>query len=106
MDIRRGRCPGCGKTFTFLPLLSFPYTHYSSLAVGHCGGALWSTVPRKKRLLGSEIRTACPIPPRSFSPSNAHRVSHWLAHRDPADREAGPLCHKLGQLGVLTPSRE
>ncbi len=32
IGIRRGRCPDCGKTFTFLPLLSFPYTHYSLLA--------------------------------------------------------------------------
>jgi hypothetical protein len=31
IGIRRGRCPGCGKTFTFLPLLSLPYTHYSLL---------------------------------------------------------------------------
>ena len=32
IEIRRGRCPGCGKTFTFLPLFSLPYTHYSLLA--------------------------------------------------------------------------
>jgi hypothetical protein len=32
IEIRRGRCPGCGRTFTFLPLFSFPYTHYSLLA--------------------------------------------------------------------------
>jgi Domain of unknown function (DUF6431) len=30
--VHRGRCLGCGKTFTFLPLLSLPYTHYSLLA--------------------------------------------------------------------------
>jgi hypothetical protein len=30
--IRRGRRPDCGKTFTFLPWLSLPYTHYSLLA--------------------------------------------------------------------------
>ena len=29
IGIRRGRCPGCGKTFTFLPLFCLPYTHYS-----------------------------------------------------------------------------
>ena len=32
IGIRRGRCPGCAKTFTFLPPLSLPYTHYSLLA--------------------------------------------------------------------------
>jgi len=31
IGIRRGRCPGCGKTFTFLPPLSLPSTHYSLL---------------------------------------------------------------------------
>jgi hypothetical protein len=30
--IRRGRCPACRKTFTFLPLFTLPYTHYSLLA--------------------------------------------------------------------------
>jgi hypothetical protein len=29
IQIRRGRCKLCGKTFTFLPLLSPPYCHYS-----------------------------------------------------------------------------
>ena len=32
IGIRRGRCVKCGRTFTFLPLLSLPYTHYSLLA--------------------------------------------------------------------------
>jgi hypothetical protein len=32
ITIHRGRCLGCGTTFTFLPLLSLPYTHYSLLA--------------------------------------------------------------------------
>ena len=31
IGIRRGRCPGCGKTFTFLPCFSLPYTQYSLL---------------------------------------------------------------------------
>ena len=30
--IRRGRCVSCGTTFTFLPVFSLPYTHYSLLA--------------------------------------------------------------------------
>ena len=30
--IRRGRCVRCGRTFTFLPVLSLPYTHFSLLA--------------------------------------------------------------------------
>ena len=32
IGIRRGLCNACGKTFTFLPMFSLPYTHYSLLA--------------------------------------------------------------------------
>lgn len=32
IGIRRGCCSDCGKTFTFLPLFSLPYTHYSLVA--------------------------------------------------------------------------
>ena len=32
IGIRRGRCVGCGTTYTFLPIFSLPYTHYSLLA--------------------------------------------------------------------------
>ena len=34
IQIRRGICNCCGKTFTFLPPFSLPYTHYSLLARG------------------------------------------------------------------------
>jgi hypothetical protein len=32
IQIRRGRCSNCGTTFSFLPVFSLPYTHYSLLA--------------------------------------------------------------------------
>ena len=32
IKIRRGVCGYCGKTITFLPLFSLPYTHYSLIA--------------------------------------------------------------------------
>ena len=32
IGIRRGLCSICGMTFTFLPLFSLPYTHFSLLA--------------------------------------------------------------------------
>jgi hypothetical protein len=35
ITVHRGRCTVCGKTFTFLPLFSLPYTHYSLLARGY-----------------------------------------------------------------------
>lgn len=34
IKIRRGHCRVCGKTFTFLPPLSLPYTRHSLLARG------------------------------------------------------------------------
>jgi hypothetical protein len=55
IEIRRGRCVLCGTTFTFLPVLSLPYTQYSLLAraqallgrfIEHC---TWEdAVPRLK----------------------------------------------------------
>jgi hypothetical protein len=40
IGIRRGRCSNCGTTFTFLPLFSLPYTHFSLLArCQGCGSA-------------------------------------------------------------------
>ena len=42
--IRRGRCLSCGKTFTFLPLLSLPYTHYSLLARAGVTAALYGAL--------------------------------------------------------------
>jgi Domain of unknown function (DUF6431) len=35
IQIRRGVCHDCGKTFTLLPCFSLPYTHYSLLARLH-----------------------------------------------------------------------
>ncbi len=32
IGIHRGRCADCGTTFTFLPVFSLPYTHFSLLA--------------------------------------------------------------------------
>lgn len=32
IEIRRGLCNRCGKTFTFLPIFSLPYCHYSLFA--------------------------------------------------------------------------
>ena len=32
IEIRRGVCQSCGKTITFLPMFSPPYTHYSLIA--------------------------------------------------------------------------
>ena len=52
IQIRRGVCHDCGKTFTLLPCFSLPYTHYSLLARLHVlhqrfvEGRCWESVVR------------------------------------------------------------
>ena len=119
--IRRGRCVNCGKTFTFLPLLSLPYTHYSLLArsqalhlrfTEHC---TWEkALPRLKdpeRLPDpSTVRRwssgfDCFQPALSFLNRTAARVADWLTRgHQPFDR-AGPLSWITPTLEVLWPLR-
>jgi Domain of unknown function (DUF6431) len=66
--IRRGICKLCGTTFTFLPLFSPPYGHYSWIARGH---AL-----RDYFLEGKTLESAAPTvrdPDRLPSPSTLRR---------------------------------
>ncbi len=121
IEIRRGRCPGCGKTFTFLPLFSFPYTHYSLLArcralrrrfVEDCS---WEeALPNLK----DSNRLPDPSTLRrwssgldlsqlalSFAQQTIARVAHWLVRSDPANHEAGPLSWLTPVLPILWPLR-
>jgi hypothetical protein len=63
LGLGRGRRPGCRKTFTFLPLLSPPYTRYSLQFAGALSGfaaalsltsrgktAPWASVNARKNL--------------------------------------------------------
>ena len=102
IGIRRGRCIRCGKTFTFLPVFSLPYTHYSLLArcqallrrfVEHCS---WEkAAPKFKdadRLPDSSTvrRWSQGVdesqPALSFLRKTAARAAQWLesaySHRD------------------------
>jgi hypothetical protein len=119
--IRRGRCHGCGKTFTFLPLLSLPYTHYSLLTrcqalrrrfVEHC---CWEEAPPT---LKDPNRVPDPStlrrwsggldssqPALSFFRETLARVTHWLAPGDPADHQAEPFSWLTPVLQVLWPLR-
>jgi hypothetical protein len=119
--IRRGRCGSCGTTFTFLPVFSLPYTHYSLLA--RCQALLrrfmeqcsWekalpklqdpdrlpdpSTVRRwSSGLDGSD-------PASSFLDQTVSRVAHWLMRSHQADGEAGPLRWITPVLKKLWPLR-
>jgi hypothetical protein len=121
IGIRRGRCAGCGTTFTFLPLFSLPYTHFSLLA--RCQALLrrfvercsWekaapklkdadrvadsSTVRRwSEGLDGSRLWP-------SFIDRMLARVTHWLARGAQSDDPSGLLSWLTPALETLWPLR-
>ena len=108
LDPSRPSCSDCGTTFTFLPLLSLPYTHYSLLArcpdtsAALCGGLLLGEGVAEAQ----GILIVCPIPPqpaagrgaltvlrrrRPFSARPSTRTAHWLDRCHQAVDETGPL---------------
>jgi len=118
IGIRRGHCNGCGKTFTFLPPFSLPYTHYSLLAhteafrrrfVERCS---WdkavptlkdshclpdpSTVRRWS--MGMDLSQLWP----SFLDRVLARVARWLAC---SRQEEGSVGGLIPALAVLCPLR-
>ena len=122
IGIRRGRCPGCGKTFTFLPLLSLPYTQYSLLVrcqalrrrfvEQHCSweeatpalkDANRTPDPSTLRRWAQHLDRSQPA--LSFLRQTLARVTHWLALGDPADHQAEPLCSLIPVLQILWPLR-
>ena len=119
--IHRGRCVRCGMTFTFLPLFSLPYTHYSLLArsqalqrrfTEHCS---WEkALPRLKdpdRLPDpSTVRRwssglDCFQPAVSFLSRTVTRITHWLTREHQLVDQATPLSWISPTLEVLWPLR-
>ncbi len=121
IGIRRGLCHGCGKTFTFLPLLSLPYTHYSLLARGqalqrhwveHCS---WEEAtptlqdpdrapdPSTLRRWSNGLDRSQPA--ASFLRQTFARAARWLGCDDQADPRTGPLSGLTPVLQVLWPLR-
>ena len=121
IGIRRGCCSNCGTTFTFLPLFSLPYTHFSLLA--RCQ-ALWrrfkehrsweeavpklkdadrvpdaSTVRRWSKGLDSSQLAV------SFVRQTMACVSGWLARGNHSDLRPEPLPWMVSALEVLWPLR-
>jgi Domain of unknown function (DUF6431) len=121
IGIRRGRCPDCGKTFTFLPMLSLPYTHYSLLA--RCQALQRRLVEHRPweeatPTLKDPDRVPDPStlrrwsrdmdpsqPARSFLRQTLARVAHWLAPEGRVDHKAVPLSGVTRILQVLWPLR-
>ena len=119
--IRRGRCADCGTTFTFLPLLSLPYTHFSLLArcqallrriAEHCSWEKASPKlkdpdrlpdPSTVRRWLSDLDFSQPA--LSFLNRTITRVAHWLARGHQVLDEAGPLSSIAPTLEVLCPLR-
>ncbi|HEY1895574.1 MAG TPA: DUF6431 domain-containing protein [Terracidiphilus sp.] len=120
IGIRRGLCVRCGRTFTFLPVFSLPYTHYSLPArcqawlrrfVEHCS---WEkAVPKFKdsdcqpdpstvRRWSAGLDRSQPA--HSFVRQTVARVAQWLAlAKQPQDEAAvhrwiAPVLETLGPL--------
>ena len=92
IETRRGLCKRCEETFTFLPVFSLPYTHYSLIArsealrryfLKHCS---WeSAVPHLKD------------PDRVPDPSTLRRWFHSLDSSRPAFSFLRPALETVGQ---------
>jgi hypothetical protein len=121
IGIRRGRCVRCGRTFTFLPAFSLPYTHYSLLArcqallrrfVEHCS---WEhAAPKFKdadrvpdsstvRRWSQGVDESEPI--RSFVLKTSARAAQWLKSGHSHQDEAEFLSWLTPVLQVLCPMR-
>jgi hypothetical protein len=119
--IRRGRCASCGTTFTFLPVFSLPYTHYSLLArcqtwlrrfEEHCS---WEQAapkfkdadrvpdPSTVRRWSQGADEAQPI--RSFVLKTAARAAQWLKSAHSYQNEAEFLSWLTPVLQVICPMR-
>jgi hypothetical protein len=121
IGIRRGRCPVCKRTFTFLPLLSLPYTHYSVLTrcqalqrrfLKHCS---WeeaaptlkdpNRVPDPSTLRRWARGLDHSQPALSFLRQTLARMAHWLVRRDLTDQQAEPCSWLTLVLQILWPLR-
>lgn len=121
IGIRRGRCAGCGTTFTFLPLFSLPYTHFSLLA--RCQALLRRFVERCSwEKTAPKFKDADRVPDSStvrrwsegldgsrFQPSFIDRmlarVTQWLARGAQSDDPSGLLSWLTPALETLWPLR-
>jgi hypothetical protein len=121
IGIRRGRCIKCGRTFTFLPVFSLPYTHYSLVArchallrrfVEHCS---WERavskfkdadrVPDSSTVRRWSKGLDCSQPALSFLSRTLTRVAHWLERGGAGAQKAAPLPWIISALEVLWPMR-
>jgi hypothetical protein len=119
--IRRGRCVRCGRTFTFLPVFSLPYTHYSLLArcqallrrfVEHCS---WEKaapkfkdadrVPDSSTIRRWSQGVEESQPALSFLRKTAARAAQWLESAHSHQDESAFLSWLTPVLEILCPMR-
>jgi hypothetical protein len=74
IGIRRGICQPCGKTITFLPVFSLPYTHYSLLAR--------SAALRRRFVEGCSWEQAAPAVKDPQRLADASTVRRWFQALD------------------------
>jgi hypothetical protein len=119
--IRRGRCGSCGTTFTFLPLFSLPYTHFSLLArcqalrqrfIDRCS---WEkAVPKLKD--ADRLPDASTVrrwsngldgsqPELSFFQQVLVRVARWLERGNHSHEKTTPPSWITPALAILWPLR-
>jgi hypothetical protein len=92
IEIRRGRCSRCGKTFTFLPPFSPPYGHYSLMAR--------SQALRRYFVEGCGWEAAAPAvkdPDRVADPSTLRRWFRSLDSSQPPFSFLRPALEVVGQ---------
>jgi Domain of unknown function (DUF6431) len=121
IGIRRGRCPACAKTFTFLPPLSLPYTHYSLLARSQALRQRFEE-HRAWEAVTPALKDANRVPDAStlrrwsrgldpfqlaasFLRQTLARIVPWLARRDSATQETSNLSPLAPILHVFWPLR-
>jgi hypothetical protein len=121
IGIRRGRCSICRKTFTFLPLFSLPYTHFSLFA--RCQALLrrfkenysWEKASPKLKDAdrvpdASTVRRwtsglDCSEPEVSFVRQTTACIAFWLQRGHVGGPKAAPLPWMTSTLEILCPLR-
>jgi hypothetical protein len=92
IGIRRGVCNLCGKTFTFLPPFSLPYSHYSLIAR--------SQALQRYFVEGSGWEASAPAvkdPQRVADPATLRRWFQGLDCSRPAFSFLRPVMHAVGR---------
>ncbi len=78
IQVRRGICNSCNRTFTFLPWFSPPYGHYSLIARSH---ALWGYFGEKRSL-----DLAAPLLKDPNRVASASTLRRWFRSLDSSER--------------------